>query len=129
MPPTAAACGASTGGSIAEMRSIGVCWTVAIAIGCSDVCETAADKMDDCKIEEEVKKQGYARFPVVVSRDDCSGFNECAAECTEDATCASLQNVIVRGFYTDPSNPPPPGAAKIYGCLRTCIEKYVTDEP
>jgi hypothetical protein len=110
-------------GSIPDMARTWLSCVSVFIIACGEdsVCETAADKMDECRIEEAVAEQGFARLPLAISRDDCNGSNECFAKCVDSATCAELEAVIVRGLHsTDPNEPPAPSGLDFYDCLMAC---------
>jgi hypothetical protein len=94
-----------------------------LLLGCGEdsVCETAADKLQQCKIGDAVAEQGFARVPLAISRDDCTGTNECLARCVAPATCGELEFVVVGGS-TDPNQPPVEGGPKLYGCITACVE-------
>src|SRR5688572_18419507 len=98
---------------------IGVGWAaMVLTLGCGEesVCETAADKMDDCEVASEVE-QGNARgLPVVISRDECSGANECLSRCLVPASCSDIKQVVL-GSVSDPNEPPPLMGGKLYACF------------
>jgi hypothetical protein len=96
---------------------------VVFLVGCGEdsVCEKAADKMNECKIGDAVAQQGFARLPLVIRRDDCTGTNECFAKCVESANCAELQAVIVHGLSsTDPNEPPVLSGVELEACVMAC---------
>lgn len=73
---------------------------VLVTTGCSDACDEAADKAEECGI-----------LPTSVEDDevdvDCEDAVECSAECVNQATCAELQ---------DRDNP----ETALYKCLVGC---------
>src|SRR5688500_15963282 len=87
-------------------RSIAAEWALlSLLFGCDaqSVCDEAVDKLEECDIPGQIAKQGYSRLPLAISRDDCSGTNECCAKCVAPATCAELKNTFITGG-TDPNS-------------------------
>jgi hypothetical protein len=84
------------------------------------VCEEAIDKLKACDVGRVEAEQGYVGLPLVISTDDCSGRNECLAECVTSATCAEIINGVKGGSSTDPNEPPVPRG--FINCVYACIE-------
>jgi hypothetical protein len=58
-------------------------------LGCRNDCDEAKDHWEDC-MDREDQVPG-------MSDDECSGKNECIANCVKDADCLELQR------FADPS--------------------------
>lgn len=88
------------------------------ALACGEdetVCEEAADKLNACDVGRS------ARLPLVISRDDCSGENECLAKCVASASCGAIK-VGLQGGSTDPNEAPVSGGPAFLGCIHACME-------
>lgn len=87
--------------------------------GCGDeICDEAVDKLEACDIPGQIAEQGYSRLPVAITREDCSGTNECFAKCVAPATCAELGYTFVYG--ADLNRPPATG--EVERCIMACVD-------
>jgi hypothetical protein len=104
-----------------RMRSIGVVVGLVVTLlGCGEkICDEAVDKLEACDIPGQIAEQGYARLPVAITREDCSGTNECFAKCVAPATCDELGYTFVYGGG-DPNQPPATG--EVQACIMACVE-------
>jgi hypothetical protein len=102
---------------------ISAAWIVVSLAACAEetVCERAADKLQACHIGEKTFAKGYARIPLAIDRDHCSGQNECLAKCVDPASCSDLDYVLVSGV-ADPNLPPPTGHAELLACISACMQ-------
>ena len=102
-----------------------VCWLL-IACSGSDktTCEQAHDKLEACQsqIDAGAAKRGL-RVPLSLSAD-CSGDDECLAECLAPASCGAIV-ILSTGSSTDPNEPPvdAPDAKTFFDCFQACIAK------
>jgi hypothetical protein len=81
----------------------------ALTAGCSDSCEEAAAKTDECLGGDGDGYQG--------SEPECSGELECAAECTVEASCEDIGEFFRK--LPDVDNLPDNAYAQ---CMSTCDE-------
>jgi hypothetical protein len=107
----------------ARMRESWVVLLLAGALACAEgsVCEQAADKLEACEVGRVVAEQGYARLPLAISRDDCSGTNECLAQCVSPASCEDITYAL-KGGSTDPNTPPASGGPQFLACVDACAQ-------
>ena len=103
------------------MRKAGaVLGLVGMLFGCGDdICETAVDKLEECDIPDQIAERGFSRLPVAITRDECSGTNECFAKCVAPASCAELSYTFVYGGG-DPNRPPATG--EVDACITACVD-------
>ena len=92
-----------------------------VACETESVCEEAVDKLEECNGGLPEGQPGFNRLPLAISRDDCSGTNECLAKCVAPASCAELK-YAVQGGSTDPNSPPVLNGPKLLACLLACGE-------
>lgn len=83
------------------------------------VCEAAEDKLKACDVGRVQAEQGGGRLPLAISTEDCSGRNECLAQCVTSATCAEII-VGVKGSSADPNEAPVSRA--FVACVYACVE-------
>jgi hypothetical protein len=83
------------------------------------VCEEAADKLKACDVGRAQAEQGYARLPITITTEHCSGQNQCLAQCVTSATCEEIIAGMVGGS-SDPNSPPVSMA--FVGCVFACVE-------
>jgi hypothetical protein len=103
------------------MRRVGiVLGLIGLLFGCSgSVCEEAVQKLEECDIPDQISEQGYSRLPVSITKEDCSGTNECFAKCVAPATCNDLGYAFVYGSG-DPTRPP--ATREVELCILACVE-------
>jgi hypothetical protein len=58
--------------------------------GCSNDCDDAKDKLEECGIEGNGAE---------IDTDECSEKDECAAGCVNDASCDELKNPDLNGSF------------------------------
>jgi hypothetical protein len=96
-------------------------WLLVVAFlsACASPCEEARDQLVDCRpvIQREKGAQTYLARPIAID-GECTGSNECQAECVNDASCEAIAWVTVG--TTDPNRSPPPGAFALSRCLDAC---------
>lgn len=68
--------------AVIMMSSVGV-----LVTGCGNACDDAVDKLKDCGVSN------------VQEADECSEQAECAAACTEDASCDEIKAATLDGPY------------------------------
>jgi len=84
--------------------------------GCSDACEEAAAKTEECLGGDGESYQG--------SQPECSGEIECSSECTVEANCKDIY-AYFRHLNTrpgaEPDNPPyDPRQNPYHRCISSC---------
>lgn len=94
---------------------------ILLLVGCEEdsVCEVAADKLEWCKFSDAAAEQGFARLPLTVARDDCTGLNQCVARCVAPASCGDIR-ALAFGSSTDPNSKPV--SLQLGNCILACIE-------
>lgn len=83
------------------------------------ICEEAADKLKACDVGRAHAEQGFVRLPVAISTEECSGQNECLAQCVASATCVEIISGVT-GSSTDPNEPPV--SREFVACVYACME-------
>lgn len=78
----------------------------AVACGGNE-CEDAADKADECGVELSAEQKAASDK----ASEECSGNDECAAKCINDASCDDIKNL--NSSSPSASNP-------IIACVAKC---------
>jgi hypothetical protein len=60
----------------------------ALAVGCSNDCDDAVDKLEECGADVSG-----------ADTDDCDGASECVAGCINDASCEEIKSTDINGKY------------------------------
>jgi hypothetical protein len=59
--------------------------------GCSNDCDDAVDKLEECNVPTEGEGS--------VDADECDGQSECVAKCINDHSCAEIKDETLSGPY------------------------------
>jgi len=68
-----------------DMRRLLILVVLALGFGataCGNTCDDAVDKLDECGLDTS-----QAEY------EECNEYEECTAECVNDASCSDLENV------------------------------------